>query len=114
MLEETLGSCAVPPILHQNVQHHAVLIHRAPQIVQHAADTDEHLIKMPGVAGLRSSPTQPRGEVRTELQAPVPDALMGHHDAAFGPDQLDVAQAETEQDRKSTRLNSSHSQISYA
>src|SRR5579859_815142 len=73
MLEETLGSGAVPPILHQNVQHHAVLIHRAPQIVQHAADADEHLIKMPGVAGLRSSPTQPPGEVRTELQAPVPE-----------------------------------------
>ena len=65
-----------------------MLIHRTPQIVQHAADADEHLVEMPSVAGLRSSPTQ----VGTELQAPMPDALVGHHDAAFGQDQLDVTQ----------------------
>ena len=61
-----------------------MLVHRAPQIVQHAMDADEHLIKMPGIAGLRSSPAQLPGEVGTELQAPMPDALMGHNDAAFG------------------------------
>jgi peptide/nickel transport system substrate-binding protein len=33
--------------LHQNVQHNAVLIHRSPQIVQHAPDADEHLIEKP-------------------------------------------------------------------
>ena len=27
VLEETLGSGAVPPVLHQNVEHDAVLIH---------------------------------------------------------------------------------------
>ena len=93
MLEETLGSCAVSAVLHQNVQHNAVLIHRSPQIVQHAPDADEHLIEMPSVSWLRPSPAQLPGEVGTELQAPVPNALMGHHDAALGQDQLDVTQA---------------------
>src|SRR5579859_2459763 len=53
MLEETLGSSAVSSVLHQNVQHNAVLVHRSQQIVPHAADADEHLIEMPGVSGRR-------------------------------------------------------------
>jgi hypothetical protein len=60
------------------------MIHRPPQIMQRASDTDEHFVEMPSVSWLRPSSAQPPGEVRTELQAPVPDALMGHHDAAFG------------------------------
>ena len=56
----------------------------------------EHLIEVPGVTRLRSSSAQPTGEVGTELQAPVPNALMGYHDAAFGQDQLHVAQAQAE------------------
>ena len=47
MLEETLGSCAISSLLHQNVQHNAVLIHCPPQIMQYTLDTDEHLIEMP-------------------------------------------------------------------
>jgi hypothetical protein len=37
-----------------------------------------------------------RRKVSAELQAPVPDAFMGHHDTAFRQDQLDVAQADAE------------------
>jgi hypothetical protein len=55
VFEETLGSGAIPSALNQNVQNHAVLIHRAPQIVQHSPDADEHLIEVPGVTRLRSS-----------------------------------------------------------
>ena len=95
-LKETLGGCPVPPILYQDVEHDPVLVHRAPQIVQYAPDADEHLIKVPGISGLRPSPAQSPGEVRTELQAPKPNAFVGHYDAAFGQDKLDVAQAEAE------------------
>lgn len=35
-------------------------------------------------------------EVGTELQIPVPNALMGHHDAAFGQNQFDVTRAQAE------------------
>jgi hypothetical protein len=95
-LEEALGSRAVSSILHQNVEYHPVLVDRAPQIVQHTADADEHLIQVPGIAGLRSSPAQPPREIGTEVQAPMSDALVCHDDASFGQDQLDVAQAEAE------------------
>jgi hypothetical protein len=95
-LKKSLGSRPAPPILHQDVQHNAMLIHCAPQIVQYALDADEHLIEVPCIAGLRSTTAQWPGEIGTELQAPVPDAFVGHRDAALGQDQLDVTQAETE------------------
>jgi hypothetical protein len=44
--EETFGGFAVPPSLHQDVQHDPALVHCAPQIVQHAPDPDEYLIEM--------------------------------------------------------------------
>ena len=64
--------------------------------MKRAADADEHLVEMPGVSWLRPSPAKPSGEVGTELQAPVPNALVGHQDAAFGQDQLDITQAQAE------------------
>jgi hypothetical protein len=73
-----------------------VLINRTPQIVQHAPDADEHLIKVPSVTGLRPSAAQPSGEVGTELLAPVPNAFVGHPYATLGQDQLNVTQAEAE------------------
>jgi hypothetical protein len=51
---------------------------------------------VPNVARLRSPTAQPTGELGTELQAPVPNALMGRYDAAFGQDQLHVTQAQAE------------------
>jgi hypothetical protein len=95
-LEETLGGCAVPPTLHKDVEYYPVLVHGAPQIVQHTSDADEHLVEVPGIAGPRPSSAQPAGELGTEVQAPMPDAFVGHHDTAFGQDQLYVVQAEAE------------------
>jgi len=90
VVEETLGCGAIPPVLHQNVQHDAVLVHRTPQIMQRATDADEHFVEMPGVSRLRPSPAKPSGEVGTELQAPVPNALVRYQDAAFGQDKLNI------------------------
>lgn len=55
-LEETLGSRAISSLLHQNVEHDAMLIHGAPQIMQNTADADEHLSQVPRVAGPRPTP----------------------------------------------------------
>jgi len=95
-LEEALGSRAVSPLLHQDVQHHTVLINRAPQIMQRAVYAKKDLIKMPGVARPRPSSTQSPGKRRAELAAPVADALVANHHATLGQDQLDVAQTEAE------------------
>jgi hypothetical protein len=58
--------------------------------VQRAVDADEHFVEMPGISWLRPSPGKPSGEVGTELQAPVPNALVRYQDAAFGQYQLDI------------------------
>ena len=104
VLEEALGGCTVPAVLHEDVEHDTMLIHRPPQIVQHTSDADEHLVQVPRVARLRSAPAQPPGEVGTELEAPMPNAFMGHYDATFRQDQLDIAQAEAEDVIQSDRV----------
>ena len=57
MLEEPLGSGAVSSVLHQNIQHDAMLIDGAPQVVLHAPDADEHFIEMPSIPWPRPSPS---------------------------------------------------------
>jgi hypothetical protein len=93
--EEALGRGGVPPPRHQDVEHHPALVDGAPEVARLAADAHEHLVEVPGVVRLRSSP-QPGRDVRSGLQAPSQDALVCDCDAAPGQDQLDVAQAEAE------------------
>jgi hypothetical protein len=51
---------------------------------------------MPDVARLRSASAEFPGEVRTKLQAPLPNAPVRDRDPVLGQDQLDVPQAEAE------------------
>jgi hypothetical protein len=67
-LEETLGRSCIPPILHEDIKHDPMLVHRPPEIVQHAVDPDEHLVEVPSVSGLGSSPPEPSGEVCAEFR----------------------------------------------
>src|SRR5689334_15377498 len=83
-LEESLGRIRVPPVLHQNVEHDAVLVHRAPEIMQSAVDPDEHFIQVPDITGSRSPPPKPAREGLAEFQTPAPDALVGDGHAPFG------------------------------
>ena len=45
--KETLSSFAVAALLNRDVEHNAILIHGAPQIVLHTLDLDEHLVQVP-------------------------------------------------------------------
>src|SRR6202011_823631 len=45
--KKSFGGFGIPPWLNEVVEHDAVLIHRAPKIMLHALDSDEHLIKVP-------------------------------------------------------------------
>jgi hypothetical protein len=94
--EEPLGSGAIPSLLHQNIQNHALLVHGAPQIMQDTPNANEHFVQVPRISGLRPALVQSSGEVGTEFRAPQSNALVGHCDAALGENQLDVAQAEAE------------------
>ena len=48
-----------------------MLINGPPQIVQRTPDADEHLIEVPRIPGLRSSPAQSPGEVGTDSDTSV-------------------------------------------
>jgi hypothetical protein len=57
-LEDALGRAGVPPVLDQDVEHDPLLVRRAPEVVQHAVDRQEHCIEVPGAARLRPAPAQ--------------------------------------------------------
>jgi hypothetical protein len=90
--KEALGGSCVPPILHQDVEHDTVLVHRTPEIVECAVGPDEHLIQVPDVTWSWPASAEPLGELRPEFPAPSADALVGHEHASFGQDQLDIPQ----------------------
>jgi hypothetical protein len=75
--EEPLRCPAIASALHHDIKHNAVLVDGAPEKVKHTPDTNEYFIEMPLVTRPGSPPTQVIGEARTELQAPLPDALIG-------------------------------------
>jgi len=56
--QEPHGRPRIAPRLPQDVEHHAILIDRAPESVLHAVDLHEHRIEMPLIARLRSAAAQ--------------------------------------------------------
>jgi hypothetical protein len=92
--EKPLSRHRVAPRLHQDVEHVAVLVDRAPQLTGSAVDLDKNLVEVPLVAGAGSAPAQLVGIVRPELGTPGADRLVADHDTA-GPHQLlDVTQGQ--------------------
>src|SRR5437762_5621239 len=57
-------------------------------------DADDDLIEVPFVATPRRSPTYAVGEFPAKFEAPLPDRLVRHRDAAGGQHLLDHAQAQ--------------------
>jgi hypothetical protein len=55
--EKPLGRHRVAARLHQDVEHVAVLVDRAPQVMGGAVDLHEDLVEVPFVAGAGSPPT---------------------------------------------------------
>ena len=80
----------------RNIERVSVLINRSPEVVQFAADADEHLIQKPLVTGLRPPPSEALGVGASEAQTPLADGLVADHDPARCEDQLDLSQAQVE------------------
>ena len=95
-LEEPLRRRCIASALHQNIQHDPVLVHRTPQVMQHAVDPDEDLVQVPLVARPGPAALERGGKRPAEAQAPGADALVADHYAALGQDRLDLAQAQAE------------------
>ena len=102
--EEALRRFGIPAALHQDVEHGAVLVDGAPEVVPFAADAEEHLVEMPFAPGSRPPSAQPIREALGELQAPALDRLVAEDDAALGQEQLDVPEAQRERVVKPNRV----------
>ena len=92
--EEPGGRAPIASRLDEDVNHVAVLVHGAPQILPSALDRHEQLIQIPGVAHSPASAPQPPRVVGSEGLAPLPDRLAVDGDPAFGEKILDIAKAE--------------------
>jgi hypothetical protein len=89
--KESFGRFCIPPWLHKDVEHDAVLIHGTPQIMLHAPDPDEHLIKVPLFPWLWRPAAQVFGKVLAKLLAPTSNGLIRDDDATRGQKELNIS-----------------------
>jgi hypothetical protein len=82
-----------PPLA---IENEAVLVDGTPEPMLFPGEADDDLIEAPFVATARRSPADPVGEFPAEFEAPLPDRLVRHRDAAGGQHLLDHAQAQRE------------------
>jgi hypothetical protein len=90
-LEEPLGSVGIAPGLDEDIEHNAILIDGAPEILQHALDPNEHLVRVPLVSWSWPAASPAIGESRAEFHAPASHRVVGDDDAALSQDQLYIA-----------------------
>ena len=90
------GGASIPSGLHQDVDLVPIFVDRPPQVLLPALNPDEQLIQMPDVALPTPPGPQPSSVVDPELQAPLPDRLVGDRDPAFREEILHVPETETE------------------
>ena len=80
--------------LDKNVDHVAVLIHRAPEILALTVDRHEHLVQEPRISESTLSALQAPRVVRTELPAPLPSGFVRHDDSSFREQIFDIPEAQ--------------------
>src|SRR5436190_10469967 len=85
LAEQALGGLLVAPTLDQNIENEAVLVDGTPEPMLLPGDADDDLIEVPFVATPRRSPTYAVGEFPAKFEAPLPDRLVRHRDAAGRP-----------------------------
>ncbi len=93
--EESYRGAPIPPRLDQDVEHVAVLVHRAPEILLAAVECDEQFVEMPRVALWTAQPPERAGVVPAECQAPLPDGFVSDRNAPLGQQVLNVPEAES-------------------
>jgi len=86
----------VAPDPHQDIEHGAILIDRAPQGVLPAVDGHEDPVQMPRVARARTTATERIRVGLTEFSAPPADRLVAHDHPSLRQQLLDITVAEGE------------------
>jgi hypothetical protein len=86
--------CAPQAFLHQDIQHLAFLIYRAPEIDLFAIDLEEHFVEVPSITTAAAVTTKAACVLGTKLQRPEPNRFVRHFDAAFQHHFLHVAKTQ--------------------
>jgi len=86
----------IAAFLNENVNRVAVLIYRPPLIVQLTPDFDEDLVQVPNVSQVAFATSEAPSVLGPELPTPLPHGLVGHDNAAFRKEFLDLAKAQRE------------------
>lgn len=93
--KEAFRRMAITPGLHEDVDHIAVVIDRAPEVLLAPSNGNEQLVKVPRVAEA-SLPTPQLARIgRPERAAPLANRFVGDDDARLGDEIFGVAEAET-------------------
>src|SRR5882762_9580227 len=114
LAEQALGGLLVAPALDENIENEAVLVDGTPEPMLFPGEADDDLIEVPFVATARRAPADPVGEFPAEFEAPLPDRLVRHRDAAGGQHLLDHAQAQREPKIQPYRVADNLSGVSMA
>src|SRR6266850_1177949 len=100
--------------LDKNIENEAVLVDGTPEPMLLPGDADDDLIEVPLVATERRSQADAAGEFPAEFEAPLPDRLVRHRDAAGGEHLLDHAQAQREPKIQPDRVADDLSRVAMA
>lgn len=96
--KETDSGVPTPPGPCEDVEHVAVLIAGAPQVLPTPMNRDEELIEVPDVAEVPAARAEASRIGPAEGVAPQADRLAGNRDPALGQQILDIAEAEAERE----------------
>jgi hypothetical protein len=90
------GCVAVPAGLEQDVDHIAVLVDGAPEVLALPPDGHKEFVQMPGVAHGAMRWRSRRAVGKAEGLAPLPDGFVRDEDATLGEQVFDVTEAQSE------------------
>jgi hypothetical protein len=94
--EALLRRLLVPAALDQESEHVIVLLDRPPQRIPLPLDGERQFIEMPYVPGARTLTPQFIGILLTKLATPLAGGFIGHSEAAFREQCLNIAEARAE------------------
>ncbi len=93
--KEVFGRTSIAARLNENVDHVAVLVYGALEILPASLDIDEEFIEMPDIAQPTLSSPECSGVFRTELQAPLSNGLVGNDDPTLAHQVFNIPETQT-------------------
>ena len=76
LAQQPLGRLLVAAALHQNVEHHAGLVHGSPKPMLCPSNFEHDLVEMPFVARSRKAAADLVGKLLAELERPLPHRFV--------------------------------------